>query len=84
MLEEVRDLQEPAEPAPVVKNVLKGVQRLEHERIFFSQGVEAQALPGSPQLAIQGALGNSQGNAECLFIPGAAGAIPRSAEGSAA
>ena len=68
-VEEVGNLPQPAEPAPVVKNVLKSVQRMKHQSIFITQRVKRQFSAGTRHPAIQRPRRNIQGNMECLFIP---------------
>src|ERR1035437_3083448 len=69
MFEEMRDLPKPSQPAPVVENVLKGVQSLKQQGVFLPQGVKAYALPGAMHLPIQDALGDLQRDVESLVKP---------------
>src|ERR1035437_6283484 len=69
MFEEMGDLPKPAQPAPVVENVLKGVQCLKQQGVFLPQGVKAYALPGATHLPIQNAPGDLQRDVESLVKP---------------
>ena len=45
--EKVRDLEERAEPAPVMQNMPKDVENLKDQLVFFAKRAKAKALPAS-------------------------------------